>query len=123
MSVKTETRRAGDFVLSEANGNLSRDEVTIAEGVLVPGTVLAKLTATGEYVQLAAVAEDPVTGSEVPVAVLHGHADATDAAVAGVAYTRLTEVRNDMLVWPAGYDVGDKTAALLALAGSHIVAR
>lgn len=123
MSVKTETRRAGDFVLSEANGNLSRDEVTVAEGVLVPGTVLAKLTATGEYVQLAAVAEDPVTGSEVAAALLHGHADATDAAVPGVAYTRLTEVRDDMLVWPAGISEPNKTAALLALASSHIVAR
>ena len=120
MSVKTETRRAGDFVLSEANGNLSRDAVVIGAGVLVPGTVLGVVTASGEH-----VAFDPaaVDGSEVAVAVLHGHADATAAAVPGVAYTRLTEVRDDMLVWPEGIAAPDKTAALLALAGSHIVAR
>jgi len=123
MSVKTETRRVGDFVLSEANGNLSRDAIVIDTGVLVPGTVLAKLTASGKYVALAAEAADPVTGSHVPVAILYGHADATDGDAPAVAYTRLTEVRADMLVWPAGYDDADKTAALLALAGSHIVAR
>lgn len=43
MSTKTETRRAASFVISEADGHLSRDNVTIAFGAgsLVPGTVLS----------------------------------------------------------------------------------
>lgn len=120
MPVKTETRRAGDFVLSEANGNLSREQVIIDAGVLVPGTVLGKITASGKYVAHAPAAVD---GSEVAAAVLHGHADATTADDTGVVYVRLAEVRADLLVWPAGITDPEKTAALLALAGSHIVAR
>ncbi|TBW02728.1 head decoration protein [Azotobacter chroococcum] len=47
MSVKTETRRAGDFILSEANGTRSREEITInaAAGKLSAGTLLARITA------------------------------------------------------------------------------
>ncbi|WP_349569401.1 head decoration protein [Azotobacter salinestris] len=47
MSVKTETRRAGDFILSEANGTRSREEITVnaTAGKLSAGTLLAKITA------------------------------------------------------------------------------
>ncbi|MCY1298939.1 Bacteriophage lambda head decoration protein D [compost metagenome] len=120
MSVKTETRRAGDFVLSEANGTLSRENIVIDVGVLVPGTVLGKITATGKYVALAPAAED---GSEDAAAVLYDHADATASDAKAVGMVRLAELRADLLVWPSGITTEQKTAALLALAGSHIVAR
>ena len=75
MSVKTETRRAGDFILSEANGTLSRENGVIALGTLVPGTVLGQITASGKYVELDPDATD---GSEDAAGVLYGHASGTD---------------------------------------------
>ncbi|MEW6460381.1 MAG: head decoration protein [Pseudomonadota bacterium] len=118
MSVKTETRRAGDFILSEANGTLSRENGVIALGTLVPGTVLGQITASGKYVELDPDATD---GSEDAAGVLYGHASGTD--VPAVVVKRLAEVRADMLVWPTGISTPNQTAALLALAGSHVVAR
>lgn len=46
MDIKTESRHAGDFLISEANGTRSREEVTVVSGagVLVAGTVLGKIT-------------------------------------------------------------------------------
>ena len=44
MKVFNEGRHAAEFVLSEANGNLSRDNVTVASGQLFEaGTLLALL--------------------------------------------------------------------------------
>jgi len=122
MSVKTETRRVGDFMLSEANGTLSRENIVVALGTHVPGTVLGKITAVGadqgKFVALDPAGED---GSEVAAAILYGHANGTD--VPGVGITRLAEVRADLLVWPVGISEANKTAALSALAVSHLVAR
>jgi hypothetical protein len=44
----TETRHAGEFIMSEANGHFSREAITIlsGEGVLVAGTVLGKTDGT-----------------------------------------------------------------------------
>ncbi|WP_375738067.1 head decoration protein [Pseudomonas boanensis] len=120
MSVKTETRRAGDFVLSEANGNLSRESIVIDSGIHIPGTVLGKITATGKYAALDTEATD---GSQNAAAVLRAEADATDGDIKAVGYVRLAEVRADMLVWPAAITEEDKTAGLQALAVSHLVAR
>lgn len=52
MSVKIETRRAGDFILSEAGGTRSRETVVInaTAGKLSAGTLLAKITAANAAV-------------------------------------------------------------------------
>lgn len=59
----------GEFLLSEANGSISREEVTIAAaaGVLEAGTVLGKL-ANGKYVAYSNAAND---GSEVAAGVVY----------------------------------------------------
>lgn len=120
MPVLNETRRAGDFVLSEANGSLSRESIVIDSGVHLPGTVLGKVTATGKFVALAPAATD---GSQNAAAIVRAHADATDGDVNAVGYVRLVEVRADLLVWPEGISTEDKTEALQALAGAFIAAR
>lgn len=45
----TEGKRPGEFIIAEANGSISREEVTIAAsaGAMVPGTVLGKITKAG----------------------------------------------------------------------------
>lgn len=44
MTLLTEGRYAGDFLVSEASGARSRDEISIVSGKLGPGTVLGKIT-------------------------------------------------------------------------------
>lgn len=46
-----ELNHKGEFLLSEGNGYFSREQVTIASeaGAMLSGTVLGKVTATGEY--------------------------------------------------------------------------
>lgn len=47
MTIKTEGIHAGEFLLSEANGTRSREEVVIhaGSGILAAGTLIAKITA------------------------------------------------------------------------------
>jgi hypothetical protein len=46
MTTYTEARRTGEFIISEASGTRSREQVTVASGAgeLIPGTVLGKIT-------------------------------------------------------------------------------
>ena len=64
-----EGKHAGEFLLSEGNGDISREQVTIAAaaGALVPGTVLGKITASGKYVAYSNAASD---GSEVAAGIV-----------------------------------------------------
>jgi hypothetical protein len=51
MTVLTQGNQTGEFLLSEADGQLSRENVTVtvAGAVALPsGTVLGKITATGK---------------------------------------------------------------------------
>lgn len=68
--------------------------VTIASGqTLVRGTVLGRVTLSGEYVAYDADAED---GSDVPRAILGEDCDASDAAEKSYAYVH-GEFREDAL--------------------------
>jgi hypothetical protein len=69
MTTLTEGKHALEFLLSEATGDRSREQVTIssAAGALVAGTLLGKITSGGEYIAYDA---DSVDGSETAVAIL-----------------------------------------------------
>ena len=101
------------FLLSEASGNRSRNTVTIAsgEGKLSAGTVIGKITASGEY----AASPDAVTvgkeGAETAIAVLATGIDATDAAVEAVIIDRDAEVKTSMLIYEATVNDQPKTDA------------
>lgn len=120
MSPKTENPRTGDFLLSEANGTYSRENVILDTGALQAGTVLGKITASGKYVILAPAAED---GSEDAAAILWSHADASTADAAVVVIARDAEVKADALIWPAGITEPQKTAAIAQLNTLGIVLR
>jgi len=106
----TESTRAGEFLLAEGNGSISRAEVTIAAaaGALVAGTVLGKITASGKYVAYNNGASD---GTEVAAGILY--ADVPDSASdqTGVAIVRHAEVMSSLLT---GNDANG-TADLAAL--------
>jgi len=114
--------RAGSFLVSEGNGSISREVVTVASGAgaLVPGTVLGQVTATGKFVAYVNTATD---GSEVARAVLYGPVDATAADAKAVAVVRLAEVNAAELVWAAGNDAAAITAGRADLASVNVIAR
>jgi len=119
MSILTEGPRTGAYIADEASINLSRKVVVIAsgEGKLAPGTVLGKVTSSGEYAALDHNASD---GSQIAAAVLFDAVDATSAAVEAVVSAALTAVNESELIWPAGINSGEKASAIAALSAHHI---
>ncbi len=121
MPMIEEPARTGEFILSEANGARSRENVTVAQGhTMQPGTVLGVVAASGEYVPLDPSATD---GSETAAGVLYDAVDSTGGAVTAVAVVRDAELKENYLVWPAGITDAQKAAALAQLRALGMIAR
>ena len=123
MTVLVETRHPGEFILSEANGQRSRETITLASGagVIAAGTVLGKVTASGKYVASAVGASD---GSEAPAAINIYGADASAADVTVSAIVRDAEVNGKCLTYHADRDQpAERTAAKAALATLGVIVR
>ena len=121
MPTLTEGPHKGEFIVSEGNGSISREVVTILAGrTLAPGTVLGRVTSSGKYRDL-----DPAlnNGAEVAAAILHDAADASGGDVTAVAVVRLAEVNAAEIVWPDGITDNQRRAALAQLAEKNIIAR
>lgn len=123
MTVLVETRHPGEFILSEANGQRSRETITIASGAgaIAAGTVLGKVTASGKYIASAVGASD---GSEVPAAINIYGADASSADAVVSAIARDAEVNGKCLTWHADRDQpAERAAANAALANLGVIVR
>ena len=125
MAILTEDRfiGAGHYIVSEAAGMYrSREQAVIASGagVLKPGAVLGKVTASGKYVPFDPAGAD---GSETAAAILCEGCDATDADVRRTVSVRDTEVHADVLVFADGVTDPQKTAAMASLASAGIIGR
>jgi hypothetical protein len=121
MPVLTEGRHAGECLVSEGNGRISREIITVLSGqTLSAGAVLGKVTASGKY-KVLAPADD--NGSEVAAGILYGTVDASGGDAEGVAILRLAEVNAAELVWPDGIEPAEQTTALGQLAQLSIIAR
>jgi hypothetical protein len=124
MASLTEGKYAGEFLISEAPGTLSRENGTVdvpATTTIEPGTVLGQLSGTGHY----APYDDANTdGTETAAAILAGARLVNDGALvdsqATALIVRLAEVRADDLVWGAGVD---EAGGATDLAAAFIVAR
>lgn len=126
MDTKTESARDLAFVLSEGNGNISREVVIVAAGagILKPGTVLGRITAGGKYWPSTNAEVEDYEGAETARAILAYGVDATDGDVTAVVIARLAEVKKPMLVFDASVDNGTKvTAKHTQLAAATIIAR
>ena len=123
MTVLIETRHPAEFILSEANGQRSREAITIASGagIIAAGTVLGKVTASGKYLASAAGATD---GSQTPAAIaIHG-ADASSADATISAIVRDAEVNSNCLTYHADREQpAEKAAAKESLKGLGIIVR
>ena len=89
MTLKSEGKHTGEFIVSEANGYRSRDEVTVASGEnLVAGQVY--MLVGGEAV---ALEYDSDVGPAVSAAgIIYDNVDASAAAKQGTAIVRDAEV-------------------------------
>jgi hypothetical protein len=95
MATLNEGNHPGEFIISEGNGNISRESITVVTGQnLTAGTVVGIITASGKYKNYDNVAVD---GSEVAAGILYADVDATAADVEGVMIARLAEVDSGSL--------------------------
>lgn len=113
---------ASDVVKDEGKNRFSRDDDTLASGsgIVVCGTVLGRVTATGKYKPMAAGASD---GTEKASAIILQHADATSEDQTVVNLKRRAQIVLQALVWPAGITDAQRTAALASLADAGMIAR
>lgn len=113
--------RDAAFLLSQANGTRSVDEVTIVSGQnLVAGTVLGKITASGKYT---AFDQDAVDGSEAAAGVLLLATDATDGDTNAACVVRDAEVAANRLTWPSDILEAETDAAVAELAALGVIVR
>lgn len=115
-----EGRHAGEFLMSEAPGQRSRENVTIASGQDLPaGAVLGKLTSGGKYVEYNNGLSD---GSQTAVGVLISPCDASAGDVEAAIIARDAEVNGDCLEW-GSESATDITAGVVDLLAAGIVVR
>lgn len=112
--MKTESMHAGEFLLSEGAGNISREAINVAAGAaLEPGQILGLVTLTSEFAPYQPTAED---GTENAIAILYGPLGESDVVRRGRAIVRLAEVSEAHLT---GLDL----AAEKALATHFVIVR
>lgn len=124
MTVFTETRHTAEFILSEANGQRSRANGTVASGEdLAAGTVVQD-NGSGKLVAFTATkntAGDLITEA---AGILIGAVDATGGDVAAAYIARDAEVNLNLLTYPAETTSGgEKAATTASLAKLGVVTR
>lgn len=116
-----EPARSFAFLLSEAPGTLSRENVMLAAGpAYEAGTVLGQITDGDEYT---AVDPDAIDGSASARAILGLAATVRTAAEAVAVVDCCAEVVADLLVWPDGFTAGQIATGLTDLGLFFIKAR
>jgi hypothetical protein len=128
LDTKTEKARNLAFILREPDGTVSREVVTIAsgEGVLEPGTVLGKVTASGKYVASPAAQVAGKEGAETATVILGYGVDATSADAKAVVVDGAggVEVKNPMLIFHSSVnDATKRNTKLTQLRAVGIKAR
>jgi hypothetical protein len=94
-NIQREPVHAGEFLLSEGAGKISREAINVAAGsALVAGQVLGLVTATGEFKAYDPDAED---GSETAACILFASLGQSDIVRRGRAVVRLAEVAETLL--------------------------
>jgi len=111
MTALTQGIQTGEFLLSEADGQLSREQVTVtvAGAVALPsGSVLGKITATGKYVKYDEAGTDD--GRRVAAAVLLNALPGTNGDYKATVFVRNCEVASAMLTFSDANGVADLKA-------------
>jgi hypothetical protein len=121
MTTLNETRHAGGFILSEANGTRSREVITVVSGQnLRAGAVLGRITASGKFKAYDNAASD---GSQAAAAILFDDVNASAADAAGLAILRDAEVSGKELIFAVGQAAPDQAAAIVDLTALGVIVR
>jgi hypothetical protein len=120
MTTLTEVFHDGGFIVSEANGHRSRDQVTVLSGeTLKAGQVVAKVTASGKYVAWDHAQSAEADGTTTPAGILFGAVDASGGDKLGVIIARDAEVNSNEIVWPDAAQASEKAAAIATLRSTN----
>lgn len=122
-TTQADLRGAGHFVSGDCDPNINNDHIVIAanSGALVAGTVLGKVTATGQY-----TAHDPaaVDGSEAAAALLWDDREDSTSTQRAAAVTRgPIAINGNSLTFADGISTVNRDAAVAALAALGIMVR
>lgn len=129
MTVFTEGRQPGEFLLTEANGQRSRETITVASGsgIIAPGSVLGVYTSganAGKYALAPNVAADPDVGNQTAVAVALYGCDATSGDQQLVVIRRDAEVNGKTLTFHSTVnDAAKRATKATQLAAAGIIVR
>ena len=117
MVTLTEGRYASDWLKREADSLFSREEAVIASGagVVVSGTVVGKITASGKYKPVTVAAVD---GSEDAAGIVMWDVDATSADAHAVIIARDAIVVHQGLKYGADVDTSGERAAIHTALGA-----
>lgn len=127
MAPVTEGKRTAEFLVSEANGHRSREEVTVtvAANTTVPaGRIMGRITATGKYVPQVAAGTD--NGTREPAAILYANVtnDTGDAAdFTATIVARDAEVEGAALTYDPAANAGAIATANADLAAFGLIVR
>lgn len=127
MSTITEGQHAGEFLLSEAPGTLSREQGTLKSGeVAADGEILSIDAGSGKLVVNDGTLDTDGNLAVAAEGVMIGDADASDADVEVGYIARLAEVRDSSMSYPDEASEGEtavKDAVVASLAEKNIIPR
>jgi hypothetical protein len=112
-TIKTQGTFTREFLLSEGEGQISREQITVVKGDALPAGLVLGTIGTGEYAPYNNTATD---GSEIATAVLYGPLAASADARLAVGIVRLAEVAQACLT-------GLDAAARSDLAAHYVIVR
>jgi len=112
-NVKVQGSQTAEFLVSEGNGQISREHIVVKAGPALPSGQVLGVTSTGEYAPYDNAAND---GSEVAAAVLYAPLPASEAPRSATGIVRLAEIAAARLT---GLDAAGRTD----LAERHMIVR
>jgi hypothetical protein len=115
--INYEFRRSGNYLGECAGPNMVNEEIIVAsgQGVLYPGQILGRITASKKF-----VAHDPAgaDGSQTPAGILFHKVDATSADVTTVATRRgPATINGNDLIHKGSLNATQQAAAIEGLRG------
>ncbi len=118
MTTLTEAKHAAEFILEEGNGNISRDNITIAasQTVLV-GSILS--ASGGEYSVISAA---PTAGDVLAIAIYPVTTGEAENVITA-AITRMATVNGHCLSYPDSFTESDMEATNAVLDDQLIIVR
>ncbi|WP_174906991.1 head decoration protein [Burkholderia diffusa] len=110
---KEQTALTAEFLVSEGNGQISRERIIVKAGAALPAGQVLGVTSTGEFAPYDKAAND---GSEVAAAILYAPLAASEASRPATGLVRLAEVVGGLLTGIDAAGRGD-------LAERHVIVR